>query len=498
MRAGMNTMFPRGGLALALLVLTSAVGAAPLTEFTVLNGEDPRSLDPQKVSTRAEARIALALFEGLIACDEDGAARPGLAERWTVDGRTAVFTLRRARWSDGQAITARTVVDSWKRGLAAKLPLLVRWVASVKAADERTLEVAFTGPLPTLTLLADPAFAVLPMHLVGSFGPQWSLPEHLAVNGPFRLEAWQPRSRLTVVPNAAYWNKAAVRLTRITFLTGDFDVGETLFRAGAADWLPDAPVARLDARKTRVDHVSPALGSYFIRLNVTDPALADVRVRRALATAFDRAALARTLRGGPLAAYSLVPPLADYEPPVMSRGSPAAARRLLAEAGYPGGKGFPALTLLANTGETHRQVLEFLADEWNRNLGISAEVKTENWTAYLDDLSRRNYQAARSAWLGDYFDPLTFLELFVSGNAGNYTGYTNPIYDQLVAQGAALTGAARWRVFQKAETVLETDLPLIPIVHYTAGNRIDLGRWSGWSTNALDVHPYTDIAPKIR
>jgi oligopeptide transport system substrate-binding protein len=494
----MKTTVPTVATTLMMAVLALPLGAVPRTEFTLMNGEDPRSLDPQKTATRGDARVAGALFEGLVAYDADGQAKPGLAEKWTLNGKTATFFLRKTSWSDGKPITARTVADSWKRGLAAGLPLLVRWVSSVRAADERTLEVAFTEPLPTLTLLADPAFAVLPMHVVDDWGTLWAQPEHLTVNGPFTLDSWTPRSRLTVVPNPAYWDKAHVKLTKITFLSGNFDVGETLFKGGAADWLPDAPPARLDTRR-RADYVSLALGSYFLRLNLADPVLADVRVRRALSLGFDRDVLVReVLHGGQAAALSLVPAMGGYDPPEGPQRDAAAARRLLAEAGYPGGKGFPLLTLLANTGETHRKVLEFLADEWKRNLGIGADVKSENWTAYLDDLAGRNYQAARSAWLADYFDPLTFLGLFTSASPDNHTGYANPAYDALIAQGAAASGVARWKAFRQAETLLETDLPFIPLFHYTAGNRIDLTRWSGWATNALDVHPLKDIAPKIR
>ncbi len=497
MRSGMTKTRLRAWGTAALTVLTTVLHAAPRTDFSIMNGEDPRSLDPQKVSTKAEARIALALFEGLIAYDASGAARPGLAERWTL-GKTSVFTLRKTKWSDGTASTAGTVVQSWRRGLEAKVPLLTRWVSGLKAVDDTTLEVAFTEPLPTLTLLADPAFAVLPMHLVDEFGPQWALPEHIATNGPFQLESWVLRTRLTAVPSPVYWDRARVKLKRITFLTGTFELGETLFRSGEADWLPDAPPSRLDPDRPRIDHISPALGSYFLRLNVADPVLKDGRVRRALALGFDRSALVRELHTGAFAAESLVPPMGDYTPAPLERAGAATARRLLAEAGYPGGKGFPALTLLANTGETHRRVLEYLSDEWHRNLGITADVKIENWTAYLDDLARRNFQIARSAWLGDYFDPLTFLGLFVSTSADNYTGYANPAFDALVAQGSALSGAARAKAFRQAEAVLAVDLPYIPIFHYAAGNRLDTRRWSGWSVNALDVHPYKDIAPKIR
>lgn len=498
MPAGMSIILRKGGLTLATALMATALNAAPRADFVVVNGDDPRSLDPQRVSTKAEARVALALFEGLLAYDADGSARPGLAERWTMAGTTATFVLRRAQWSDGTAITARTVVESWKRGLSAPLPLLVRWLESVRAVDDRTVEVSFTEPLPTLALLADPAFAVIPMHLVDAYGPLWAQPDHLAVNGPFRLDVWTPRSKLTLVPNTAYWDAARVGLKRITFLTGTFDTGETLFRNGAADWLPDAPVSRLDTqRRPRTDHVSLAWGSYFLRLNLTDPVLGDVRVRRALSLSFDRSQLASSLRSWQ-PAYSLTPALGDYHPPELGAANAATARKLLAEAGYGGGKGFPVLTLLANTGETHRKVLEYLADEWRRNLGINSDVKTENWTAYLDDLARRNYQVARSAWLGDYFDPLTFLGLFVSTGPDNHTGYANPAYDALVAQAAALSGPARAKVFRQAETLLETDLPMIPVLHYATGNRIDLSRWKGWSANTADVHPYKDIAPKIR
>jgi len=466
----------------------------------------------------------MALFEGLVTYDNQTAeARSGLAESWKIakDLVTYTFKLRKAVWSDGIPINSKTVVDSWLRELdpqtgapggdaVADLVAGGRDYRSgqagpeavqIKAVDESTFQVRFTSPLPTLSRLADCAFAVVPVHAIAQFGPAWTRPENFVGNGAYRLERWVPHTGLTVVPNRKYWDQRSVRLARITFLPLENNAaGYRLYKRGEADWMTSVPLDEIDEARARKDfHNEMNLGTYFYRLNVTDPALQDARVRRALALAVDRTVLVkRVLPGSLVPAYSFTPPLSSYTPPVFAaKDDSETARQLLAEAGFPGGQNLPPLTILFNTGETNRKVGEFFQEQWKRNLGLDVELKSEDWKTYQADMKALNFQMARSAWIGDYNDPMTFLDMYVTGGADNNTGFSNPRYDALVAEAKALpAGPGRMKVLKELETLLMAQLPIIPIYTYTSPNLIDLTRWSGWFPNILDVHPWKNVGRK--
>jgi oligopeptide transport system substrate-binding protein len=236
-------------------------------------------------------------------------------------------------------------------------------------------------------------------------------------------------------------------------------------------------------------------------VNVTESGvkeLRDVRVRQALSQAVDRTTLVkRVTKGGQAPATSFSPAFSFYAPPKLVKDDVKNAQKLLADAGFPGGKGFPKLTLLYNTSEGHKKIAEYVQDQWKKNLGIEVELKNEEFKTAIADRNAHNFQIARAGWQGDYGDPMTFLDMWVNGNVNNDAGYNNPKYDALIDKAKSMQpGPDRVKVMQQAETILLTDVPVIPFYFYTSANMIDTTKWSGWYETALDLHPWRTIGPK--
>jgi oligopeptide transport system substrate-binding protein len=327
-------------------------------------------------------------------------------------------------------------------------------------------------------------------------GTKWTRAGHLVGNGPFRLRAWSPNQKIVVERNPDYWDAAAVRLQAIEFYpTDDLPTEERMFRDGQLDATYDLPFSKIDPY--RRDHpgelrVDPWLGVYYLNCNVKRPPLDDARVRRALALAIDRASLVRNvLRGGEQPALSLdFPGVAGYTLGAQLTEDPVEARRLLAAAGYPGGKGFPALDLLYNTNEQHRQIGEALQAMWRANLGIEIRLHNEEWKVYLDAEHTHDFQLSRSGWIGDYADPQVFLETWTTGNGNNYSQWSNPRFDRLFAQGlASPTEAGRYAAYRQMDGILADECPGIPIYYYTRTYAMS-PRIKGWWPTLLDDHPW--------
>ena len=514
-------------LAVGLLILPSTVfGTNTKTEFTVVNGSEPSSLDPAHMQSNTDERLHEALYEGLIIFDpKTNEPKPGLAESWTVgkDGKTYTFKLRKAVWSDGTPITAQTVVDSWVRELDPKTAgeyadFPASYIAGaqdfkdgkgdsskvqVKAIDAQTFQATFNAALPTLGILAHYAFDVVPVHVIAKVGQNWTLPENFVGNGPFVLKEWVPQSKIVVVTNPKYWDAKSVKLTKITFLPiDDNNTGYTMYKNGDVDWMTTVPLDQLEEAQLRKDYNNgPFFSTYYYEVNVTKTGvkeLQDVRVRKALSEAIDRATLVkRVTKAGQLPAFALNPPLASYAPPKLIKDDIKDAQKLLAAAGFPGGKGFPKVTILYNTNDGHKKVAEYVQDQWKKNLGIEVDLKNEEFKTVISDRNEHNFQIARAGWIGDYADPMTFLDIWVKTSGNNDPGYDNPKYDAIIDKAKSLQpGPERTKLLQQAETILLTDLPVIPFYYYVSNNMLDTSKWSGWYNTPLDIHPWKSMAPK--
>jgi len=480
------------------------------------NGAEPETLDPVIMTGVPEGRLAEMLFEGLVTLDPKTLApRPGVAERWEVspDGRRYTFHLRAdACWSHGRPVTARDFRDAWLRVLApatgAEYAYQLYYVVGaedynrkttadavgvgLRAPDERTFEVTLRAPCAYfLELCAFHTLLPVPMEIVAEHQERWTRPETIAGNGPFVLQAWKPRAEIVLAKNPRYWDRAFVKLERVTALPLDnLDTAYKMFLEGGLHWMTGVPLPKLEEIKRHPDYyVSPYLGTYYYLFNVTQPPFNDVRVRQAFCMALDRAVITEHVtRGGQRPATAFCPAMGAYEPPAGLAYDRDRARRLLTEAGYDA-QSFPKIELLFNTSESHHQVAEAIAKQWETNLGLTVPLRNTEWKVYLALTKDRNFQVARAGWIGDYADPNTFLDLWVTGGGNNRTGWSNPEYDALIraAQGE-LDPAKRLAHFRKAETILVEQVPIMPIYTYVNQGML---RESvlGWYENIRDWHP---------
>ena len=299
--------------------------------------------------------------------------------------------------------------------------------------------------------------------------------------------------------NPRYWDAARVALDEVHVLAvTDAETSLKMYRAGEVDWIRSVPAPKAPAvGQMPGARYAPEWGTYFYRLNATRPPLDDRRVRQALNLAIDKEALARyLLRGGQRPARSFVPPLLpDYQPVQGPACDPEAARRLLAEAGYPGGRGLRPLEILYSTSEANKLIAEALQAMWGAELGVRVRLLNQESKVYRDAMKRGQYDIAHSSWIGDYDDPNTFLDLFLSDGGNNRTGWGHPRYDDLIHRAAReVDPQRRVALLQEAERILVRDeAPIIPLYFYVNVYLVHpkvLGVWD----NARNVHPFQYIA----
>lgn len=504
----------RPALFLLLTIFTStacsrkepAAAAADGTAPKILlygNGAEPQDLDPQTVTGVPENKLINAFFEGLVSYgNEETDTVGGVAERWDIspDGLTYIFHLRaNAKWSNGDPVTATDFVRSYQRiltpALAAEYAYKFNAVigaeeyqqgkltdfsqVGLKAINAHTLEIRLKYRAPYL-LEAMKHYAWFPVHIptvekhggLAKRGTAWTREENLVGNGPFVLKSWRPNQKIVATRSPTYWDRATVKLDEIHFFpTENLETEERMFRTGQLHKTYELPAAKIDVYQRDFPdsyRSDPYYGSYYFRFNVTRKPLNDVRVRRALSIAIDRESLVRNVvRGGQQPAYGLTPPTAKFTARTKLSGDVAEARRLLAEAGYPEGRGFPRIELLYNTQDNHRRICEALQEMWRQNLGIEVGLLNQEWKVYIRSMDLLDYDMARGGWIGDYNDPNTFYDTFVTGGGNNRTGWSSARYDQLLRDtGTAPDEAARLELYQQMEEILMQELPIMPVYYY--------------------------------
>ncbi len=492
-------------------------------------GPDLPDLDPHLATQAKYYTVLSALLEGLVAEDpRDLSPVPGVAERWEVspDGLRYTFHLRAdAKWSNGDTVTAADFVGSWKRILSPKLAAvnagqlyLIQGAEAfnrgdadfsqvgLSAPDSRTLTVVLEHPAPWfLSVLSSPAWLPVPLAAIRRNGAEddrgnaWAVPGKWVGNGPFDLESWHRGQEIVVRRSTTYWDRASVRLTAIHFHAFDsIDAEERAFRAGQVHLTEALPPDRIDAYRRDAPgllRLDPLLGTYFLRVNVRKPGLSDARIRQALSLAIDRSAIVeRLLHGGQSPALAFTPPgIGGYAPEPLERHAVDEARRLLAEAGHPGGEGLPAFELLYNTSETHRTIAEAVQEMWRRDLGIQVRLSNQEEKVKEDARSTGAYELLQSSWIADYQDPSAFLDIWRGDSGNNFTGWSNADYDGgLFSAARTPDPAARNALYAKAERLLLSEAPVIPLFHYT---HVFLIRPSvhGWYPTLLDHHPYKGV-----
>ena len=495
------------------------------------NGTEPQSLDPQIATGVPEHHVISALMEGLVLKDRKTLLpRPGVAESWNIsdDGRVYTFKIRdNARWSNGDSLTANDFVWSWWRALQPALGNLYAYMlfpienaqeyyegaltdfskVGAKALDENTLQVTLNHPTPYFLQLLD-HYSLFPVHqetierfgAADERGTRWTYAGNLVGNGAFTLDEWEINRKILVKKNKNYWDSDNVDLNEIVFLPIDNMVTEErMFRAGQLHVTSSLPADKIATYKEIDDspmRISPYLGTYFYRINVDVPHLQDPRIRRALAMAIDRVNLVEKItKGGQIPAYAMTPPgTMGYFPESSLQYDPERARKLLSDAGYPNGKDFPITEILYNTNEGHRKIAIAIQEMWKKNLNIDIQILNQEWKVYLDSESAGEYQISRAGWIGDYVDPNNFLDMFICEGGNNRTGWCNEEYDDLILKIAPATKSHKERleIFQKAETMLLDDMPVIPIYTYTSIQLID-SAVKNFDSNIMNHAYYKDI-----
>jgi oligopeptide transport system substrate-binding protein len=369
----------------------------------------------------------------------------------------------------------------------------------VRALDDRTVEIRLENPTPYfLQLLAFYPFSFVHKGCLEQHGsPAWTRPENIVGNGAFRLVSRRLRDRIRLERNEHYWDSENVRSKVVDALSVDNrTTALNLYMTGMTDWVPVPPAEVLREVLKRNPppndvNPSPQLTTYFYLLNTTRPPLDDKRVRQALSMAVDRDEITRVATGaGEDPAYSLVPPvMPNYQEQRCKPRDPGAARKLLVEAGYPDGRGFPKIEILYNTDQAHQAIAELLRKQWQRELGIAASLRNEEWGSFQDAQQQLNFTVSRRAWVADYIDPNTYLDMYVTDGDNNNTGFSNPEYDKLIADAAREPDKTkRIEILQSAERLLMEEMPIIPIYYYVSRNMVR-PRVRGLYNTLQDMHP---------
>jgi oligopeptide transport system substrate-binding protein len=352
----------------------------------------------------------------------------------------------------------------------------------VKALDDYTLQVTLEAPTPYFTsLLTFTTYLPINKKLDQS-NPDWAKSaDNYISNGPFKLTKWEHNHVIEMEKNPNYWDKDKVKLDKIIFYMVEENTTEmTMFENGEIDWGPNPPPAELERlQKEGKLTINPYLGTYYYMFNVTKKPFDDVRVRKALSMAIDREAIVKNItKAGELPATAYVPPgIPDAEAGSDFRKvggdffkpyDPETAKQLLAEAGYPDGKGFPKFVLLYNTSERHKTIAEAIQRMWKETLGIECTLTNQEWKVYLDNRQNLNYDVARAGWIGDYTDPMTFIDMWVTGGGNNDSGWSNKQYDEYVKTAKSTDDQkVRMDAMHKAETIVMEEMPIVPIYFYT-------------------------------
>jgi len=468
-------------------------------------GFGARSLDPQVATDSSSANIMWAIHEGLVISDVYTLeSKPGVAESWEIsdDGKVYTFKIRdNAKWSDGSPLTAEHVYWSFKRHLTPELgnpwsfmlfPVInaeayVRGdidnfeQVGFKLLDGNRFEIELSNPTPYfLQLLAHASSAIVSKEAIEAHGEitsrfsLWTRAGNLISNGPFYLSRWDINQPIEVKRNPNYWGHDEVSLNEIHFHSVEVtSTEERMFKAGQlhkTNILPDSKVAEYRENNPESLVLAPYLGTYFYSFNMKREPFDDPRVRKALSMTINREAIVETLMYGiTTPSYAMVPPgTIGYQPPKTFEYNPDEARRLLAEAGYPNGEGFREFELIYNTNEAHRQIAVAIQQMWKEELNLDVTLANQEWKVYLDTQDNFDFDVSRAGWIGDYVDPMTFLDLGTSANGSNTAAFYDDHYDDLIFNyvPAATTPEERLARFYEAETYLMEQMPFAPIYTY--------------------------------
>ncbi|OHD82025.1 MAG: hypothetical protein A3J97_10135 [Spirochaetes bacterium RIFOXYC1_FULL_54_7] len=506
----MKVFYPVLVTVLVLALVAAPVFAAGKPEAVAAEGKltfalqsEPDGYDPGITNNSFASPFMTQLFEGLVTYNAAGEIVPGNAESWTIspDGKVYTFSLRKnLKWSNGKPLTAKDYQYSLLRVLdpatgARFADMLTVYVVGaeeyyagkgakeavgIKVINDYSLQITLKEPAPYyLGILAMWVYSPVNQEAVQSSPERWTMdPATFVSNGPFKVASIKMGEGLILQKNEHYWNAANVRISEINFrFILEPATALSAFEKGEIDGFREVPASDIPRLRTSSDalHILPSFGTTFYDVNNTKAPYSDPKVRRALALALDRDELINNVLQAPSTpTMALVSPGyvfngVDFTEAHKKYGFSAKAdveqaRKLLAEAGFPNGAGFPELELSYYTNATVKKMVEAMQQMWEKNLNIKVKIAVEDWAIYYARIQKMDYDVGAMGWGGDYLHPMTFLQLFTSTSTNNHVGYKNPEYDALIAKAINETDPAKAVVLMhQAEDIFVRDLPVISL-----------------------------------
>lgn len=504
-------------LSAALFVTAFAgCGKKKADGITVQIGPNPETLDPALNSTVDGGNMLITLFETLLIIDQDNKVQPGQAEKYEVspDGLTWTFTMRDGlKWSDGTELNAKDfeytfkriadtnvaapyaetvigMIEGYKDAIDSKNPEKL----NVKASEDgKTLTVKLAYPCSYFDkIVAFGTMSPVQKATVEKNGDSWATkPETYVCNGPYTITEWTPSEKIVCKKNENYkggWDSSKIVNDKLTFLLlEDSSASYTAYTGGTAQLIKDVPTEEIPTlKKDKKDefNVDPILGTYYLSMNLNKAPFNNKNVRKALSLAIDRDYVANTVMQGTYTpAYNYVGTgVDDVDPGKFLENSKAAnggktyisedykanleeAKKALAEAGYPEGKGFPTITYSTNDAGYHKALAEYLQQVY-KDLGITMNIDIVDWSSFTPKRRAGEYEMARNGWVMDYNDASNMIELFVSSNGNNDGKYNNPAFDKAMEDSKVADKTAHFAALHEAEKIVSEDYGFIPVAYY--------------------------------
>lgn len=493
-------------IALVLIMAFSVFGCTTSTEdfeIAVNFASEPNTIDPALNSAVDGAVMINHIFEGLYKWVDDGSGNAtlalGQAKEVTPNADKTVYTVKLRddiKWSDGKDVVAADFVYAWQRlvdpNTAADYCYMADIILNaneimagemdkselgVKAIDEKTLEITLHTACPYFEeIMAFPALMPIRSDIIEQYGDQWTFsPETYIGNGQYKMAEWSHNEFIKLVPSETYYDVDKLGPKVIKFaLMDDTNAIYAAYRSGSLNFIQEVPVDEIPGLLSSSElKVHPYLGTYYCCFNTSKAPFDDVRVREAFSLVIDRNYIVENVtKTGQKPATAFVPSGISDAPGAKDdfravggdymdvsaekyQENCERARQLLAEAGYPNGEGFPIVEYLYNTSDNHRLIGEALQNMWQTELGVTVNLVNQEWNTFLDTRKNGDYSIARNGWIADYNDPMSFLDMWLTGGGNNDAQYSNPDYDALIMQAKSTSDLAeRMSLMHQAEDIL--------------------------------------------
>lgn len=466
---------------------------------------EPFSLNPSLANDATSSAVLLQTFEGLTRIGPEGEPQEAMASEieTSEDLKKYTFTIREdAKWSNGDPVTAQDFEYAWKWALDpnnnSQYAYQLYYVKNAEAAntgegnledvgvtavDDQTLEVELENPTPYFLELTA-FYTYFPVNSkIAKENEEWysDAGENYVSNGPFKMTEWSHNDSITLEPNEEYWDKDTVKLDRIEFaMINDFNTELNSFKQGEFDWagspfgnLPTEAIPSL--KEDGSLNVEPIAGTYWYKFHTEKEPFNNVNIRKAFAYAIDRQGIVENItKAGQVPAMAAVPPtmFSDNEEGYFDAVNIEKAKEHLQkgveELGYDSVEDMPAVTLSYNTSESHAKIAQAIQDMWKENLGVDVELSNSEWAVYIDQLHSGDYQIGRMGWLGDFNDPINFLELYKEKGGNNDTRWHSEEFASLLEESQTETDSEkRSEMLKEAEGILMDEMPIAPIYFYT-------------------------------